>query len=170
MAAQSSNPDMRLVAYQLISCFIDICAPEAKLMVFIELLEGCPYSAMKAAAIGLLKDRIAQALDKGVSVQLSRFARHYSHFYTYKKIREPFNLPIIGDKLFPAVFAKPDSSTLWQTLDVHMQALNLLLFLLMRENPSSPVSTLMAIFTKPFLTNLIIACFMGRIYDSKNQN
>ncbi|KAI8145673.1 hypothetical protein BJV82DRAFT_655267 [Fennellomyces sp. T-0311] len=120
VAASSSNPDVRYVAYQLISCFIDMCAPEAKLMVFLSLLEDCPYGAMKAAAIGLLKDRIAQALDKGVG--------------------EPFNLPIIGSKLFPAIFAKPIASELWPTLDIHMQALNLLLFLLMRDAPSSPLA------------------------------
>ncbi|KAI9257214.1 hypothetical protein BDA99DRAFT_133277 [Phascolomyces articulosus] len=113
-AAMCPNADLRYVAYQLIKCFIDMCDPEAQLFVFLELLETCPLQAMRAATVNLLKDRIAAAFDN--DNETSFFKSH-----------------VITDKLFPLIFKKPSSSTLWETYGVEMQVLNCYLYLLIRD-------------------------------------
>ncbi|KAJ8657820.1 hypothetical protein O0I10_006347 [Lichtheimia ornata] len=114
-AANNPHPDLRLTAYQLISCFIDMCQGDAQLFVFMDLLDEQHSPPMQAAAIGLLKERIVNAFDKkGTNGSV-------------------FSTRVITDKLFPRMFRKPTSSTLSMTLAYHMQLLNLYLYLLMRD-------------------------------------
>ncbi|KAI7883645.1 hypothetical protein K492DRAFT_175274 [Lichtheimia hyalospora FSU 10163] len=113
-AANNPHPDLRLAAYQLISCFIDMCQGDAQLFVFMDLLDEQQSPPMQAAAVGLLKERIVNAFDK-------------------KMNHSVFNTRVITDKLFPRMFRKPTANTLSIMLAYHMQLLNLYLYLLMRD-------------------------------------
>lgn len=66
-AANNPHPDLRLTAYQLISCFIDMCQGDTQLFVFMDLLDEQYSPPMQAAAVGLPKERIVNAFDKKVS-------------------------------------------------------------------------------------------------------
>lgn len=137
-AANNPHPDLRLAAYQLISCFIDMCQGDAQLFVFMDLLDEQHSPPMQAAAIGLLKERIVNAFDKKVG-----------RIHIYKMLGilitnqetngSVFSTRVITDKLFPRMFRKPTSSTLSMTLAYHMQLLNLYLYLLMRDRQQKQV-------------------------------
>ncbi|KAI9494183.1 hypothetical protein BDB00DRAFT_762493 [Zychaea mexicana] len=113
VAAMCPNADLRYAAYQLISCFINMCANDAQLFVFMELFDSCPLETMRAAAVGLLKNQICE--------------------------QNLFNSNVIADKLFPRLFKKPNTSTLWDRYGFEMQVLNLYLYLLIRDKPPSRV-------------------------------
>lgn len=73
-AANNPHPDLRLTAYQLISCFIDMCQGDTQLFVFMDLLDEQYSPPMQAAAVGLLKERIVNAFDKKVSRHMQQWS------------------------------------------------------------------------------------------------
>lgn len=63
-ASTSPNEYLRFIAFQLLSRLITLCKDDAKIFLLKELLTSCPFETMKSAAIGIVKDNIAQGLNK----------------------------------------------------------------------------------------------------------
>lgn len=60
------DPQLRFLCYTLISRFLDMCTDDAKVYILSELLERCPWPAMRAASVGLLKEQVQRAFDDTV--------------------------------------------------------------------------------------------------------
>jgi hypothetical protein len=63
-ASTSPNEYLRFIAFQLLSRLIQLCKDDAKMFLLRELLTNCPFETMKTAAIGIVKENIAQGLNK----------------------------------------------------------------------------------------------------------
>src|SRR5256885_16474882 len=63
-ASTSPNESLRFIAFQLLSHLIALCKDDARMFLLSELLTNCPFETMKSAAIGIIKENVAQVLSK----------------------------------------------------------------------------------------------------------
>ncbi|KAF7732088.1 hypothetical protein EC973_006343 [Apophysomyces ossiformis] len=123
-ATMCPDSDLRLITYQLIAQFLRFCNEEACLFSLAELIEGCPFPTMRAAAVGLLKDRIDEAFKNQKDDN--------------NEVPSVFTSRVIVDKFFPILFRMEHG---WKTSDndflegfgVQIQTLNFYLYLLIRD-------------------------------------
>ncbi|KAG0166039.1 hypothetical protein DFQ30_007657 [Apophysomyces sp. BC1015] len=129
LATMSPDSDFRLTAYQLIGRFLRLCNDEACLFALAELLEGCPFPTMKAAAVGLLKDQIDEAFKK----------------QNNSKAPSVFTSRVVVDRFFPILFRVDKSWTKSDTeflggFGLQIQTLNFYLYLLIRDRETNQTS------------------------------
>ncbi|CAG8544043.1 23139_t:CDS:10, partial [Rhizophagus irregularis] len=126
-ASTSPNEYLRFIAFQLLSRLITLCKDDAKIFLLKELLTSCPFETMKSAAIGIVKDNIAQGLNKA-----------------YK--RKSADKVIIVDTFLPHILRFESSSVLVNEKEFSekhgfiMQGLNFYIFLLMRDEKNLQIS------------------------------
>ncbi|KAI9029826.1 hypothetical protein CLU79DRAFT_695119 [Phycomyces nitens] len=127
VASLSENPSIRFISHQFIANTLEMSNDEVRMFALRELLERCPYPAMKTAAIGLFKDQINRAFGS-------------------KKEGPPsvFSSPVIVDKFFPILFRASKSwcteeEKFWDDYSYQMQALNLYLYLLICDKAENKV-------------------------------
>jgi len=125
-ASTSPNEYLRFIAFQLLSRFISLCKDDAKIFLLCELLTSCPFETMKSAAIGIVKENIAQGLNR---VYESKSTDKVSIFASR----------IIVDTFLPHILRFESPSILVNEKNFSekhsfiMQGLNFYLFLLMRD-------------------------------------
>jgi hypothetical protein len=76
-ASTSPNEYLRFIAFQLLSRLITLCKDDAKIFLLCELLTSCPFETMKSAAIGIVKDNIAQGLNRAYKSKSADKASKY---------------------------------------------------------------------------------------------
>ncbi|ORZ03763.1 hypothetical protein BCR43DRAFT_483921 [Syncephalastrum racemosum] len=112
-----SDPQLRFLGYTLLSRFLDMCADDAKVYVLSELLERCPWSAMRAASVGLLKEQVQRAFDD-------------PDLHILKT-------PLLVMKILPIIYKAETKSLFWHNYSFHMQALNFYLYVLIRDRQTN---------------------------------
>ncbi|CAB5183295.1 hypothetical protein RIR_jg29983.t2 [Rhizophagus irregularis DAOM 181602=DAOM 197198] len=125
-ASTSPNEYLRFIAFQLLSRLITLCKDDAKIFLLKELLTSCPFETMKSAAIGIVKDNIAQGLNKAYK----RKSADKSSIFASR---------VIVDTFLPHILRFESSSVLVNEKEFSekhgfiMQGLNFYIFLLMRD-------------------------------------
>ena len=74
-ASTSPNESLRFIAFQLLSRLIALCKDDVKIILLNELLINCPFESMKSAAIGIVKENVAQGLSKAESKSTSKVSK-----------------------------------------------------------------------------------------------
>ncbi len=63
-ASTSPNETLRFISFKLLSHLITLCKDDARIFLLRELLTSCPFETMKSAAIEIVKENVAQGLNK----------------------------------------------------------------------------------------------------------
>jgi hypothetical protein len=82
-AALCPDDSTRFLAFKLLDKYISFGNEEAQMFMISDLIERCPFLAMKTAAIGLLKDRVSIAIEnyKTKKVKYIHFIKNKSTSY-----------------------------------------------------------------------------------------
>ncbi|ODQ52401.1 hypothetical protein SAICODRAFT_71951 [Saitoella complicata NRRL Y-17804] len=117
ISATSPDSNVRYLSHTLVARCIHLHRPDVRLMYIMDTFESCPFEAVRAATVGILKDEILAAID-GEATGSSLLA-------------SPFLLTAIGPVIFSIdeeVLSRPQ--LLQDKSGFLMQALNLYLLLL----------------------------------------
>ncbi|CAG8551067.1 12739_t:CDS:10 [Funneliformis caledonium] len=126
----STSPDetLRFISFKLLSRLITLCKDDARIFLLRELLTNCPFETMKSAAIEIVKENVAQGLDKA-----------YESKSNDKSTISVFASRFIIETFFPHILRFESPSILENEKEFSekysfiMQGLNFYLFLLMRD-------------------------------------
>ncbi|CAG8581563.1 15889_t:CDS:10 [Funneliformis mosseae] len=126
----STSPDetLRFISFKLLSRLITLCKDDARIFLLRELLTNCPFETMKSAAIEIVKENVAQGLNKA-----------YESKSNDKSTISVFASRFIIETFFPHILRFESPSILENEKEFSekysfiMQGLNFYLFLLMRD-------------------------------------
>ncbi|CAG8565542.1 5454_t:CDS:10 [Paraglomus occultum] len=127
-ASTSSNESLRFIAFQLLSRIIAICTDDAKVFLLNELLNTCPFETMRCAAIGLVKDIVANSLERASQVRDGE--KPYSSIFASTYMVETFFPRIL--RFDPPTVIRNDSDFM-EKYSYIIHGLNFYLFVLMRD-------------------------------------
>ncbi|CAG8628910.1 16712_t:CDS:2, partial [Cetraspora pellucida] len=133
-ASTSSEETLRFNAHQLLSRLIVLCTDDARMFLLQQLLTNSPFEQMKSAAIGILKENVAQRLDQAYARKSNDEAA--TSVFASPYLIEGFFPTILRLKsIIPAELASTeDQETEFEEKhSFMMHGLNFYLFLLMRD-------------------------------------